>query len=246
MPAPKDPTKNVEWRQKLSNALKGDKSPNYGKSPSKETRMRIGAKHKGKIIPQEMRVRISATLTGRTASEKTRKLLSEQRKGKPHSEEWNRHIRESQIGKPRPKLPDDVEQERRRKISLAMSGENAPSWKGGVSFEPYCEKFNDGFKERVRAFFDYQCQFPGCGHIWQPGERRLAVHHANFRKDACCAEDVIPLFVSLCHGKCHSRTNKDREYWEKYFTELIMTKYNGRCYLPKNEMNVEQSIKGGG
>lgn len=239
MPAPKDPIKNAEWRKKLSDALKGDKSPNYGKSPSEITRKKIGAKHKGKVIPQEMRDRISAKLTGGTASDETKQLLSEQRRGKPHTEEWNLHISESQKGKPRPKLPEDVEQERRRKISLAMSGENAPSWKGGISFEPYCQKFNNEFKERVRKFFGNKCV--ECGK--SPTKRKLHVHHVNFDKMTCC-NDVKPLFVPLCVS-CHMRTNANRPYWEQHFTELIMTKYDGQCYLPKKAQTDEQILKGG-
>lgn len=114
-------------------------------------------------------------------------------------------------------------------------GAGNPAWKGGISYEPYCPKFNDEFRERVRAFFGYTCQFPGCGHVWQEGERLLNVHHVNYRKDACCSEDVAPLFVPLCQS-CHMKTNFNRENYEKVFTELIMTKYNGQCYLPKEEL----------
>ena len=241
MPAPKDPLKNAEWRKKISNSLKGDKSPNYGKSPSEITRAKIGAKHKGKTIPQKMRDQISISLTGRKASEKTRKLLSEQRKGKPHSEEWCQHISESQKGKSRPKLSEDVERERRRKISLAMCGENAPSWKGGISFEPYCVKFNREFKERVRGFFDYKCV--ECGMIQEKNGRKLDVHHVNYDKMVCC-NDVKPLFVALCRS-CNIKANANRPDWEKHYAELIMMKFNKQCYLPKEVWIKEQIEKGG-
>jgi 5-methylcytosine-specific restriction endonuclease McrA len=113
-------------------------------------------------------------------------------------------------------------------------GKKNPSWKGGISFEPYCQKFTKEFKERVRAFFGYQCQ--ECGHVWQLGETRLAVHHVNFRKDSCCNENLIPLFVPLCSGNCHSKTNGNRPFWEYWFTEMINHLYKGRCYFTKEEM----------
>jgi len=120
----------------------------------------------------------------------------------------------------------------------SISGENNHNWNGGSSFDPYCPKFNEEFKERVRAFFEYQCQMPGCGHIWKPGEKKLSVHHINFLKDSCCNPSIPRLFVPLCSGKCHIKTNGNRSYWEKLFTELIMTKYNGQCYLPKYQPNL--------
>ena len=120
----------------------------------------------------------------------------------------------------------------RSKIDM---GQNNPAWKGGISFEPYCPKFTDEFKERVRAFFDYQCQMPGCEHVWQPEERKLSVHHVNFLKNSCCDPSISRLFVPLCSGKCHNKTNRNRLYWEQLFTELIMIKFNGQCYLPKED-----------
>lgn len=200
MPAPKDPIKNAEWRQKL---------------------------------------RIAST--GHLVSDATRKKLSEMRKGKPHSKEWSEKIGAAQRGKPRPKLSDEVEQERRRKISIALCGENAPSWKGGMSFEPYCVKFNREFKERVRAFFGYTCV--ECGTTQEENRRKLDVHHVNYDKMVCC-NDVKPLFVALCRS-CNVKANTNRPDWEKHFTEMIMTKHGGQCYLPKKAQNDEQIEKGG-
>ena len=127
------------------------------------------------------------------------------------------------------------------KISASLSNENNPMWKGGVSFEPYCSKFNEKFKERVRAFFGYKCMFPGCDHVWQPGEKKLAVHHVNYDKTSCCS-DAIPLFVPVCPGSCHAKTNHNRGYYEKVFTDMIMNEYNGECYLRVS--NADQAVAG--
>jgi len=115
-------------------------------------------------------------------------------------------------------------------------GANNPNWNGGSSFEPYCFKFNEEFRERVRAFFGYVCQ--KCDHIWKLGEKRLCVHHVNYRKDSCCSEEVNPLFVPVCFGSCHILTNYNRGHWEKYFTDLINDKFGGKCYFTKEEFVV--------
>lgn len=114
-----------------------------------------------------------------------------------------------------------------------MSGTNSPNWNGGSSFEPYCFKFNNEFKERVRAFFSYQCL--ECGTP-QNGTK-LGIHHVNFNKQTCC-DDSIPLFVPLCQS-CHAKTSSanktSRDHWRKYFINVIITYYNGKCYFTKDE-----------
>lgn len=105
-----------------------------------------------------------------------------------------------------------------------------PRWLGGISFEPYCVLFNREFKDRVRDFFGRKCV--ECGKTEEEEGKKLSVHHVNFRKDSCCAEDAPRLFVSLC-ASCHAKTNTNRDYWEEYFTTMINEQYNGQCYLPK-------------
>lgn len=117
---------------------------------------------------------------------------------------------------------------RRPEVRIKLNGPNHPNWQGGISFEPYCSKFNKEFKERVRAFFGYHCV--ECGTP-QNGSK-LHVHHVNFQKDSCCNDGVTPLFVSLCDS-CHGKTGRNRDYWQQHFTEIINRDYGGKCYLPK-------------
>jgi len=147
--------------------------------------------------------RISAAVKKRW-DEETRRKLSEANKGKTHSEETRRKLSE-------------------------WRGERSHRWKGGISFEPYCPKFNREFKERVRSFFGYRCA--ECGEP-QNGYK-LHVHHVNFNKMSCC-DNTPPLFVPLCRS-CHARTQKDREYWEEHFTRMINEYHGGACYFPKEE-----------
>lgn len=108
-------------------------------------------------------------------------------------------------------------------------------WYGNVDFKAstskYCEKFNKEFKERVRAYWNYQCF--ECGTP-QNG-RALHIHHIHYNKKMCCdgsPHDVVP----LCNS-CHIRTNYNRNYWEKHFTELLYM-YNpiGKCFFTKEEI----------
>lgn len=110
-------------------------------------------------------------------------------------------------------------------------GDKSPVWKGGTSFEPYCPKFNKEFKERVRAFFNYKCA--ECGMSQEENGKALGVHHVIYNKNTCC-DSTIPLFVPLCNH-CHSKTNSRRKHWQTHFTELINTKYGGKCYYTKEE-----------
>lgn len=112
-----------------------------------------------------------------------------------------------------------------------LTGDKNPHWLGGKSFEPYCPKFTLEFKERVRAWFNYTCIECGTPQLCQ--KTKLHVHHVNFNKNSCC-DDTIPLFVPLCTS-CHSRTGRNREFWNTHFTELINTFYCGKCYYSKEE-----------
>lgn len=100
-----------------------------------------------------------------------------------------------------------------------MLGENHPNWHGGSSFEPYCQKFNPEFRERVRAFFDYRCVI--CGKSQEENGRKLMVHHVDYLKKACC---------DTSH---HAKTNFNRPYWQATLRRIIIDKYGGQCYLPK-------------
>ena len=112
-----------------------------------------------------------------------------------------------------------------------LRGEETPNWQGGISFEPYCIKFNKEFKDRVRDFFNGCCYVCGVGQS-ELGQK-LDVHHVNYNKMVCC-NDVKPLFVPLCRS-CHAKTLRDREYWEEFFTISLEYLTDGQCFLPKKE-----------
>jgi len=106
-------------------------------------------------------------------------------------------------------------------------------WYGNVKYSTrpqYCEKFNDDFKERCRAYWNWECVV--CG-IPESEDKRLSVHHVHYDKKMCCngsPKDV----VSLCHS-CHTATNFNRDKWKEQFTKLIYEDHNGKSYLTKEE-----------
>lgn len=94
----------------------------------------------------------------------------------------------------------------------ALSGSNAPTWKGGISFEPYPPEFNKAFKKQIRKRDKYRCaicRFPG-NHV----------HHIDY-----CKKNTEPNnCITLC-ASCHATTNSDREYWQIVLQDIL----NKRC-----------------
>ena len=88
------------------------------------------------------------------------------------------------------------------------------NWKGGITPQPYCKKFNNKFKEAVRERDDYTCQLCGCEQ--EDNGRRLSVHHIHYDKENC-----YPDVIALCNA-CNVKVNVNREYWEKYFEDLLI------------------------
>lgn len=265
MPAPKDPIKYEEWKRKLSESHKNISEETREKmriSSSKriasiETRKKISEGNKGKKRTPEQIERYKTCRPGFKQSEETKQKLSEiqrrpdnprrgipkteeakqksreKMKGRKFTEEHKKKLREWQLGK---KLPE----EHKQKISKALKGkhcaESASGWKGGISFEPYCPKFNRAFKERVRAYFNYTCV--ECGN--KENGMKHTPHHINYDKMVCC-NTVKPLFILLCNP-CNSKANFNRPQWEEYFTNMIEGYYEGKCYFTPEEMKQWEGI----
>jgi len=87
--------RSEETRRKISEALKGERHPNYGKPCSEETRRKISNSLRGRSHSEERRRRESEAHRGKTHSTGTRREMSESRRGKTHSVETRRKISES-------------------------------------------------------------------------------------------------------------------------------------------------------
>jgi DNA-directed RNA polymerase subunit RPC12/RpoP len=113
------------------------------------------------------------------------------------------------------------------------SGEKSSKWLGGISFEPYCPKWTDDLKCRIRAYFNNQCLF--CAKTTIENKRKLNCHHATYNKKMCCDGKLVQ-FAALCN-RCHNKTNKDRDRWEAIIHRIIDEIYEGRSYFTKEEWN---------
>jgi hypothetical protein len=208
-----------ETRAKISAAALGNPHPHVGHPVMPETRVKISAAQSGeknhqygKPLSAETRAKMSVARRGRTFSAETRAKLSATHSGEKHY----------QYGKP-------LSPETRAKLSVATSGEKNPRWRGGISFEPYCPKWNKDLRRRIRAFFDHRCIM--CGKS-QAGER-LSCHHVEYNKSACCDGKPVQ-FAALCRRHHNMTTNGDRQRWEDMMHRAIDEVYGGRSYLPKD------------
>ena len=169
---------------------------------------------KGLKHSEETKQKIASALLGRKRdggwklSEETRKRQSDARKGKPLSESTKKKISEKLKGK-------KLSKETCLKMGESRKGNRNPSWKGGISYLPYCPKFNETFKEKVRGYYNHIC--PICGTTQNKNGRSLHVHHVDYNKQTCC-DNSIPRFIALCDS-CHSKTNHNRDYWRLFLGE---------------------------
>lgn len=94
--------------------------------------------------------------------------------------------------------------------SMKSSGENNPSWKGGLSRIPYPYNWANISKsiiERDGAI----CMNPNCGEK----NKRITVHHIDYDKMNCNPENLI----TVC-DTCNSVANFGRKRWFMYYMDI--------------------------
>ena len=89
-----------------------------------------------------------------------------------------------------------------------MAGANNPSWKGGISFEPYPTTWTFRLREAIRDRDGRICHI--CGK--KEDGTRLDVHHVDYDKRNIDPDNLISLCVP-----CHRRTNYGRDQWVNFF-----------------------------
>lgn len=206
-----------ETKKKLSIA--------QGKKLSEEHKRKIGTAIRGMKRTEETKNRISLARMGNKAwlgkhhTEETKRKMSEAKKGKPKSEETKLKLSIAHKGKVLTEQhKQNISKVQKGKIvsekTIAkISGKNASNWCGGISFEPYCFKFNKQLRKKIRERDNFTCQYPKC-RCKENGQKHT-VHHIHYDKPNC-----NPDLITLCRS-CHSKVNYNRVYWEAYFIDLL-------------------------
>lgn len=199
----------------LSQCKMGAKNPMYGVSPSEESRKKKSLALKGLKRSEEEIKKSADARRGKKRTEETKQKLSETHRKENLSAETIAKMAEAKRG-------HRASEETRQKMSDSRRGENNPCWRGGISFYPYCEKFDDECRERVRNEFGRKCL--NCGilesdNVTKTGaHKRLSVHHIYYDKqEGCNGKDMF--LAPLCL-KCHNKTTTgNREHWMQDLSE---------------------------
>lgn len=166
-----------------------------GTHQTQETKYKISKSTRGlRHHTEETKIKISQSLTGRKRPLEVKKKISDGQKGKY--------------------IPIEARQKMSKARKGIYYGEKSGNWKGGLSFLPYCSKFNKKLKESIRERDNRTCQ--KCSN--KENGQRLSVHHIHYDKENC-----YPDLISLCR-KCNSKVNSNRNYWEQYFMEILKEK----------------------
>ena len=204
-----------EVRRKISESTKGEKNHNFGKAMSEDQKRKLSKAMKGKYAGEK------CYWYGKHLTEETKKKLSEAEKGKYISDETKKKLSDVGKGDKNPFYGKHHSEESKRKISESHKGEKSYNWKGGISYLPYCLKFNEEFKEKIRSKFNNECFI--CGKSERKNGKKLSVHHVSYNKDCLCDGSKC-YFVPLCIS-CHLKTNFNRKFWEKLLTDCCEDEY---------------------
>ncbi|GAG86456.1 unnamed protein product, partial [marine sediment metagenome] len=113
-------------------------------------------------------------------------------------------------------------EEVRQILSMAnkgrLVGEKNPSWRGGISREPYPWEFNNELKEQIRNRDNRLCQL--CAIPEVENLALLSIHHINYIKEDIDEKNLI----SLCRN-CHGKVQTNIGYWQGHFASIIAKIY---------------------
>lgn len=220
--------------------MKGENNNNYNNRWSNEQKIKMGNTRKkliaeGKIIPWQKgltkqtderlmkvservkelhKIKENYGMNGKSHSEETKKLMSINHRTKrgyipgalgkhwTNTEEFKRKLSERKIA------------------SGSFKLEKNPSWKGGISFEPYTVEFNKILKKKIKNR-DNKCMLCNTNiEILKELHRIIMIHHVDYDKKNNLPQNLIV----LCN-KCHSTTNFNREQWISFFHSLLNKEY---------------------
>jgi len=270
-----------ENHKKLSISMKKKfEDPEYRENNKKRNKIRcedpivrkkLSESHIGYIMPEHQKISIGVGVSRfyETHPEKRKEVgIATRKRYEDPNERKKQSDRNS--GEGNPNYGKKMSEDQIKKLSIAHTGKVGPlasNWKGGISYLPYCPKFNKKLKEDVRGVFKNVCVL--CGKTPEENRGAMNVHHVFTEKMACCESRIeemdsirkrlpkniskfgeekftdeeimyIRMMVPLCNS-CHGRQNnksEDAPYeqtkYRKFFAELIINKYGGKCYSGEN------------
>ena len=201
-----DVVRNID--EEKTYAEKGYRSSDLSPMSNKHVYRVCGGCGKGTWLPFSMYK--DMCLRCACGTDEARIRNSNAQKGKILSDDHKIKIGKTQEGKP-------LTEETRRIMSAVKQGISIDDWTHYVSYEPYCEKFNNAFKDAVRDRFDRLCFI--CDMDEEENGQRLSVHHVSYDKECMC-NGVECEFVPLCI-RCHAMTNGGRELWERFIINTL-------------------------
>lgn len=110
-----------------------------------------------------------------------------------------------------------LQKEYMSKSASQRCGFLSPSWKGGISFEPYCFEWTNDLKEFIKQRDGYKCMNPCCNSK-DPDD--LCVHHFAYDKKSCGPEDLI----TVCRS-CNASANYNREWHTAWYQAIMYMRY---------------------
>jgi hypothetical protein len=111
---------------------------------------------------------------------------------------------------------------------ISISGNNNYNWRGGISFEPYCQEWKDlEYKQSIKDRDGNKCLNPYCD---SSHKEDLTIHHIDYNKKNCRPSNLI----TVCRS-CNSKANRDRN-WHKYWYQAILYKKYKFVYLYKGKV----------
>lgn len=103
--------------------------------------------------------------------------------------------------------------------NINMCGSGNPSWKGGISFEPYCEAWKDiEYKKYIRNRDSNRCLNPYCN---SNNKNDLTIHHIDYDKKNCSPKNLI----TICRS-CNVKANSDRDWHKEWYKTILTNRYN--------------------
>jgi len=125
------------------NAGKG--GDNYEKTP--ETRAKLSASNKGRIMSEEWRKNMSIAAKGRTATEETRLKMRKAQKGRIITDETKQKLRDANLGKKQ--TVDTIAKKRAARMGVPWSDKKRESMVGRKASEEQKRKMSNIMKGRV-------------------------------------------------------------------------------------------------